>query len=144
MNFRKAPSGIAKRGGVVVDITALVDVVFQLLIFFLLTSSYVAQTQPNQDSAKVPVELPESSLEATSQDVENLKISINSDGEVFLEENRVTIEELGIELLRAAEKNPKTIVLIRGDETVPYGRIAQVMAIARASRLRISAELEGR
>lgn len=144
MNFRKAPSGIAKRGGVVVDITALVDVVFQLLIFFLLTSSYVAQTQPNQDSAKVPVELPESSLEASAQDVDNLKISINSDGEVYLDENRVTIEELGVELLRAAEKNPKTIVLIRGDETVPYGRIAQVMAIARASRLRISAELEGR
>lgn len=144
MNFRKAPSGMARRGGAVVDITALVDVVFQLLIFFLLTSSYVSQTQPNQDSARVPVELPESSLEASASEIDDITISIDDKGEVFLDGNRVTIEELGVELLRVAEKNPKTIVLIRGDETVPYGRIAQVMAIARASRLRISAELEGR
>lgn len=143
MNFRKDPSGLAKRGGVVVDMTALIDVVFQLLIFFLLTSSYVAQSQNNKSSAKVPVELPESSLEASASQVDNLTISINADGEVFLDENRVTIEELGVELLRAAAKNPRSVVLIRGDETVPYGRIAQVMAVARASRLRISAELEG-
>ena len=143
MNFRKAPSGLAKRGGVVVDMTALIDVVFQLLIFFLLTSSYVAQSQNNKSSAKVPVELPESSLAASASEADNLTISINASGELFLDKNRVTLEELGVELLRAASKNPRTVVLIRGDETVPYGRIAQVMAVARASRLRISAELEG-
>lgn len=143
MNFRKAPSGLAKRGGIVVDMTALIDVVFQLLIFFLLTSSYVTQSQNNKSSARVPVELPESSLEAASGQVDDLTISINASGELFLDEARVTIEELGVELLRAAAKSPRTVVLIRGDETVPYGRIAQVMAVARASRLRISAELEG-
>lgn len=144
MNFRKDPSGLAKRGGIVVDMTALIDVVFQLLIFFLLTSSYVTQNQSNQNSsAKVPVELPESDLAATNTKVDDLTISINEAGEIFLDEARVTLEELGVELLRAAEKNPRTVVLIRGDETVPYGRIAQVMAVARASRLRISAELEG-
>ena len=91
----------------------------------------------------MPVELPESSLSASASEVDDLSISINSSGELFLDENRVTLEELGVELLRAAAKNPRTVVLIRGDETVPYGRIAQVMAVARASRLRISAELEG-
>lgn len=144
MNFRKDPSGLAQRGGIVVDMTALIDVVFQLLIFFLLTSSYVTQSQADQsNSAKVPVELPESSLSASDTQVDDLMVSINEAGEVFLDEAKVTIEELGVELLRAAQKNPRTVVLIRGDETVPYGRIAQVMAIARASRLRISAELEG-
>ena len=143
MNFRNGSTGLGKRGGVVVDMTALIDVVFQLLIFFLLTSSYVAQSQNNKSSAKVPVDLPESSLAASATQADDLTIAINASGEVFLDEARVTIEELGVELLRAAAKNPQTVVLIRGDETVPYGRIAQVMAVARASRLRISAELEG-
>lgn len=43
MNFRQSPSMLSRRAAAVVDITALIDVVFQLLIFFLLTSSYVSQ-----------------------------------------------------------------------------------------------------
>jgi len=133
---------LAGRGSTVVDITALVDVVFQLLIFFLLTSSYINQP-PSPEAPQVPVDLPESSVEATTQRIDDVTVAVDEKGDIFLDGARVTVEELGVNLARAANKNPNTVVLIRGDQRVPYGRIAEVMTIARTSRLRISATLRG-
>jgi biopolymer transport protein ExbD len=117
-------------------------VVFQLLIFFLLTSSYINQP-PSPTAPQVPVDLPESSLEATDQRVDDVTVAVDDQGEIFFDGTRVSVEELGVRLARAASKNPNTVVLIRGDQRVPYGRIAEVMTVARASRLRISATLKG-
>ena len=137
MNFRR---GRKKRPPTVLDMTPLVDVVFQLLIFFLLTSTYVQVERAS--STSVPVELPESNLSANDQLPEEIIVSINQDGEVFFGDDVVTLEELAMRLVRTANNNPKSIVLVRGDQRVPYGRIGQVMSIVRASGLRMSALLE--
>ncbi|MCA9527273.1 MAG: biopolymer transporter ExbD [Myxococcales bacterium] len=142
MNFRQSPSMLSRRAAAVVDITALIDVVFQLLIFFLLTSSYVSQ-QATPKAPQVPLDLPETSLEATDQRADDVTVSVDAAGGVFLDGQPVTLEELGVRLAKAANRNPNTIVLIRGDESVAYGRIAEVMTIARASKLKISATLQG-
>lgn len=142
MNFR-ASAQRGRRAATVVDITALVDVVFQLLIFFLLTSSYVSQQ--SQQAPQVPVELPESSLEAQSQPVEDFVITVDNEGDIFVEgRERVSLDELAIRLARAAETNANTVVLIRADQQVPYGKVAEVMSVARISRLKISAVLRNR
>ena len=137
MNFKGKRQ---RRGLAVLDVTPLVDVVFQLLIFFLLTSTYVEGQQSS--SASVPVELPESSLNANETPPQEFVISINQQGGVFVGDEEVSLDELGSRLLRAANQDPKTVVLVRGDQRVPYGRIGQVMAIVRASGLRMSAVLE--
>ena len=137
MNFR---GGIKRRAPTVLDMTPLVDVVFQLLIFFLLTSTYVQQSA--QNSSSVPVELPESSLEASQQVPDELMISIDELGSVFVGDDPVSLDELATRLLRVAQSKPETIVLVRGDQRVPYGRVGQVMSIVRASGLRMSAALQ--
>ena len=137
MNFR---SGLNKRAATVLDMTPLVDVVFQLLIFFLLTSTYVQQSQ--QSASAVPVELPESSLEASPSAPEEIVISINERGEVFLREESTNLDQLANALMRIAQSKPKTIILVRGDQQVPYGKVGQVMSIVRASGLRLSAVLQ--
>lgn len=138
MNFRGGTR--ARRNAAVVDITALIDVVFQLLIFFLLTSSYVSQQ--SRQAPQVPVELPESSLEASDQPAEDFIIAVDGEGDIYIADGeRISVDELAIRLARAAEDNPNTVVLIRGDQKVPYGRIAQVMAVARLSGLKLSAVL---
>ena len=137
MNFRR---GRQKRPPTVLDMTPLVDVVFQLLIFFLLTSPYVQVERAS--STSVPVELPESNLSANDQLPEEIIVSVNQGGEVFYGDDAVTLEELAMRLVRTANRNPKSIVLVRGDQRVPYGRIGQVMSIVRASGLRMSALLE--
>ena len=137
MNFR---DGMKKRSPTVLDMTPLVDVVFQLLIFFLLTSTYVQQS--SQNSSSVPVELPESSLEATQQAPDELMISIDEVGSVFVADEQVSLDELATRLFRVAQSKPDTIVLVRGDQRVPYGRVGKVMSIVRASGLRMSAALQ--
>ena len=124
------------------DMTPLVDVIFQLLIFFLLTSNYVEQGSSSSASTSVPVELPESSLSSSEQMPEEFVISIDDGGGIYVKEEPVNLDELATQLLRAAQANPNTIVLIRGDQRVPYGRIGQVMAVVRASGLKMSAVLQ--
>ena len=138
MNFKSLRS--KKRPLAVLDMTPLVDVVFQLLIFFLLTSTYVQQDQ--HSSSSVPVELPESSLEASSQPIEEVVISVDESGVIYVGEDQLNLDELAVRLTRAASQKPNTIVLVRGDQRVPYGRIGQVMSIVRASGLRMSAVLQ--
>ena len=137
MNFR---AGIKRRAPTVLDMTPLVDVVFQLLIFFLLTSTYVQQS--SQNSSSVPVELPESSLEASQQAPDELMISIDEGGSVFVGDELLSLDQLATRLFRVAQSKPNTIVLVRGDQRVPYGRVGQVMSIVRASGLRMSAALQ--
>ena len=136
MNFRAAQA----RRGSVLDLTPLIDVIFQLLIFFLLTSSYVDQQQ--SAAASVPIELPEASLEASTSPAQELVLTIDERGTIYLGEEPLPLELLTTKLLQRAAQAPKTIVLIRGDERVPYGRIAQVMAIVQAAGLQISAVLQ--
>ena len=137
MNFR---AGAKRRPPTVLDMTPLVDVVFQLLIFFLLTSTYVQQS--SQNSSSVPVELPESSLEASQQAPDELMISIDEVGSVYVGEEQVSLDQLATRLFRVAQSKPNTIILVRGDQRVPYGRVGQVMSIVRASGLRMSAALQ--
>ncbi len=142
MNFRGGPSGLRRRAATVVDITALVDVVFQLLIFFLLTSSYVSPSTPQGPT--VPVDMPESSLETEPMEYEDFPIAVDAQGDIYVGQNeKVSLDELRVRLLKAANDNQFTVVLIRGDQSVSYGRIAEVMEAARASRLKISAQLRG-
>ncbi len=141
MNFRGGSHSGLRRRAIEVDLTALVDVVFQLLIFFLLTSNYVVQQ--SQQAPQVPVELPESSLEAEQQPIEDFTVVIDAQGQLFVgDDEQVALDELAVRFARARDKNEQTVVLIRGDQDVPYGRIAQVMAVARAARLPISAILK--
>lgn len=137
MNFRR---GLKRRPHTLLDMTPLVDVVFQLLIFFLLTSTYVQQGASS--TSTVPVELPESSLNASQEAPSEIIISISEEGAVYVGDEQVSLDELAQRLARAAQSKPDTIVLVRGDQRVPYGRVGQVMSIVRASGLRMSAALE--
>ena len=137
MNFR---AGLKKKPSAVLDMTPLVDVVFQLLIFFLLTSTYVQQSQ--QSSSSVPVELPESSLEASPNSPEEIVISIDERGLVYIKDEEISLDQLAASLQRVAKNKPNTIVLVRGDQKVPYGRVGQVMSLIRASGLNLSAVLQ--
>lgn len=137
MNFR---AGLRKKNATVLDMTPLVDVVFQLLIFFLLTSTYIQQSQ--QSSSSVPVELPESSLDASPNTPEELVISIDERGIIYLQDEETNLDQLAASLQRVSMSKPNTIILVRGDQKVPYGRVGQVMSLVRASGLRLSAVLQ--
>ena len=137
MNFRKTQS--SNRSGVP-DLTPLIDVVFQLLIFFLLTSKYVEQA-PNPSSS-IPVNLPESSLTASSNLPQEMIISVDEEEKIYVGDEEITLDQLTQRLSQLAKTKSNTLVLIRGDQKVSYGQIGRIMSIVQASGLKMSVILQ--
>ncbi|MDD9940687.1 MAG: biopolymer transporter ExbD [Myxococcales bacterium] len=121
MNFRTA----RPEADVRIELTPLIDVVFQLLIFFLLTTSFIHERS-------MQVDLPEARIEKeTEAPTELLAITIAADGTVAHGETPVSWDELTDLFGRAAANDPTREVMIRGDRAVPHGRVIQVMDLAQ-------------
>jgi biopolymer transport protein ExbD len=105
-----------------VDITPLLDIVFQLLLFFILTS---ALAQPG-----IELELPESdqSNEALEAD---LVISVDREGRVFFNDLVVSLEEVEPSLRSFAAQNSDGNVILRVDNTASYGKFFSILDASR-------------
>ena len=104
------------------DMAPLIDVVFLLLIFFMLTSSFVPPS--------VPLSLPKAaSAEATESS--KVLVSLDNEGLIFLGETQVTDEDFEAALQQALEQNSTTTVHFRGDKSVDYGLFLELISRAR-------------
>ncbi len=137
MNFRAAPSGLSRRAAAVLDMTALIDVVFLLLNFFVLTSSMVDQQNASSDVARIDVDLASTTLAADTREYDDLRVSVDVEGKVYVDGEEVATTELGPRFCAAHNDNPETLVLIEADQAVAHGRVAQVMAAAHLCQLRV-------
>ena len=109
-------------GGPGPDMTPMIDMIFQLLIFFLLTSFFILPA--------VNVALPRSRSQQT-QPPSALSLTIERDGGLLLAGRRVEMDELAALLASAlVQRNDRTVV-IQSDRGVPFGRVVQVMEAAR-------------
>jgi len=109
---------------VALEITPLVDVVFLLLIFFLLTATYVKN--PNLD-----ISLPKASLSQVTSHNKDIAIAIKKDGEVRYENQEVSLDRLEGILAAAFSENQDAIVVIRADRDAKHGRVVEVMDLAK-------------
>lgn len=105
------------------DMAPLIDIVFQLLIFFMLSSSFL--------NPALRLDLPKA-VKQDKREPEQLMISIDKSGSIFLNTRKTSIEALK-ELLRTEFGNQpsKKAVHLRGDKEMPYKFFVQVMDIAR-------------
>ena len=119
MKFRrnsKLESGLRQ-----IDLAPLIDVIFQLLIFFMLSSSFTFQSGIN-------VKLPK----AVTSDVikeENLIVTITSENVAYLNEKVITLKELGDSLKKEADKQRP--LLIKADRRASVGRVVDVWDLCR-------------
>lgn len=129
MNFRGRQNRPAEGD---LDMTSLIDVIFILLIFFLVTASF----NQNHDQS-VPVELPEGSSGGEIEAQEELTIYIEADGLVTMrlqdEElaQGVSTEALVAQLRGIREELGPRPVFLRGDEMVRYGEVVRVLDACR-------------
>jgi len=117
----------AKKASLSLDMAPLIDVVFQLLIFFMLSSSFLAPA--------LKLNLPR----AASRDVKELEqvvVSIDRDGEVFLDTRRTSMGNLKSALEAVLRKGSKKVVHVRGDSQMPYRYFVQAMDRARQAGAR--------
>ena len=107
---------------VVPNLTPMIDVVFLLLIFFMVTTTFLEEEQ------KLDIELPAAESGTTPVEVpEELVLTVLEDGRVMLGERELAEDEMREVLRVAAQRDPETPVIIRGDSQARHERIVAVM-----------------
>jgi len=103
------------------EINVTVDVMLVLLVIFMVTAPLL--------TVGVQVDLPESSADSLSEDQEPLTLSINSKGEVFIQEYQVEFEKIVPKILAISNNRTDTRIYVRGDRSINYGRVLEIMGM---------------
>ena len=104
-----------------INVTPFVDVMLVLLIIFMVTAPLL--------TVGVQVDLPESAADSLPDDQEPLTLSINSKGEVFIQEHQVAFDKIIPKILAISNTRTDTRIYVRGDKTINYGRVLEVMGM---------------
>lgn len=128
---------VIERSPVGINMTPLIDVVFQLLIFFLVSSHLAKQ------EAQMPLELPEAASGYESEmetDRERVTLNVLGDGALVLAGRRVDVAELPERLSQLVSQAGREVELrVRGDRSVQYSTVEPVLlACARAGLRRVT------
>ena len=102
-----------------INVTPFVDVMLVLLIIFMVTAPLL--------TVGVQVDLPESAADSLPDDQEPLTLSINSKGEIYIQEHQVTYQKMIPKLLAIAKNRTDTRIYVRGDKHINYGIVLEVM-----------------
>ena len=106
-----------------VNIVSLIDVVLLLVMFFMITTSFVAQPG-------IKVKLPQASAKEIRQEKE-LAVIISKNKKIYLNEELVSLSILPDRLNKALKEGNKPILIIKADELVPHGLVVTIMDIAK-------------
>ncbi len=118
MNLRQSESDEPE-----VNLTPLIDVVFILLIFFMVSTTF-------QKESRINIELPEASADAVDEEKDVLELVIDAEGRYFIEQQQVVNTELNT-LKKAIRKflgeRTSIPVVIRADRRTPYEAVVRAM-----------------
>lgn len=107
-----------------VDLTPMVDCVFLLLIFFMISTTFV-------ETPGIAVKLPESSSRVVEKAPEEIKVYLSRDGEVYIGEERLSLDELRVRLVGYGAKAREMNFALYADREARHGRVVQVMDMAK-------------
>ena len=115
-----------------IDMTPMLDIVFIMLIFFIVTTSFVKE-------AGIEVNKPKASNQVTKKNA-NIFVAVKDTGDIWLDKRRVDIELVGSTIEKLLAEQPTDVVIIQADKNAKHGVVVEVMdAIKEAgSNLRIS------
>lgn len=119
----------------VVDVTPLIDIIFQLVLFFMVSTTFIT-------SQGIQVDLPRSSADAILRESGDLRVKVTDDGAIYLDEEAVTWAALRSAVKAAASSDPSTLVVIKADKDVDHGRVVAVMDLARTFGLGLAIATE--
>jgi biopolymer transport protein TolR len=108
-----------------INVTPFVDVMLVLLIVFMVTAPLL--------TVGIKVDLPKVKATALTDIKDPIEITVKLDGEVYIAESKVEVENLIPRLNAITEQNTEARIYIRGDRVVAYGRIMEIMSIINSA-----------
>ena len=113
-----------KREEIRVELTSMVDVVFLLLIFFMISTTFV-------ESQGIVVALPEANSEKIQKAPEEVKIYLEKSGRIHLDDRLISFSDLEAHLASYADRASNTTFILLADEKAQHGRVIKLMDAAR-------------
>jgi len=110
-----------------INVTPLVDVMLVLVVIFIITAPLL--------TSSLHLDLPRSEAAQPSDTPRFVSLGLDRNGQAFLDDKPIGLAELGARLQQTAAREPDTEVQLRADESVPYGRVLEVMGLAQKAGL---------
>ena len=108
-----------------INVTPFVDVMLVLLIVFMVTAPLL--------TVGIKVDLPKVEATALTDIKDPIEITVNLEGDIYIGESKVKVENLIPRLNAITEQNTEARIYVRGDRVVAYGRIMEIMALINSA-----------
>ncbi len=119
-----------------VDLTPMIDVVFLLLIFFMISTTFV-------EKSGLTIKLPEASTKIADQKPEDVKVYLSKDGVITVDKQEMTVAALQAHLKTFGKKSSQMTFLLYADKEALHGKVVELMDSAKQAefgKLAIAAE----
>ncbi len=103
-----------------INVTPFVDVMLVLLIIFMVAAPLL--------TVGVPIDLPETQAKALNAETQPITVSVNEQGQIYLQDTEIAIEEVVPRLEAIAQTGYDERIFVRGDRSADYGTVMRVMA----------------
>ncbi|MEM7071100.1 MAG: biopolymer transporter ExbD [Pseudomonadota bacterium] len=119
--FSSSKSGYSRRYKALseINVTPLVDVMLVLLIIFMITAPLL--------TVGIEINLPDANAPHLDQQAEPLNVSVDRDGQIFVNEQQTNVEKLPLLLKSVSNNNPDIGIIVRADKTLNYEAVVIVL-----------------
>jgi biopolymer transport protein ExbD len=107
-----------------IDLTPMVDVVFLLLIFFMISTTFV-------ESPGISIKLPESSTQTVDREPKEIKIYLSREGDIYSRDQKISLDDFKALLAKHQSDAEQTTVLLLADQDSRHGKVVVLMDLAR-------------
>ncbi|MCE3233123.1 MAG: TolR [Rickettsiaceae bacterium] len=122
-----------------INVTPMVDVILVLLIIFMVTSPLMV--------AGVTVDLPETTAAPMTGQDEPISVTVDASGDVYIQETKIKKTELTTKLQAIVGEKKDSRIFVRGDKTIDYGKVMEVVGLINAAgfnKVALLTEVSGR
>ncbi|RMD63512.1 MAG: biopolymer transporter ExbD [Planctomycetota bacterium] len=122
---------VQQRQNASIELTPMIDMVFLLLIFFLVATTF------QQDERELDIALPEAANAAPlAEALQEIVVNVDAHGAMRVNGRTVSPEQLQALLTQAVHSNPEQKVTVRGDRAAPYALIVRALDVCKAAGVR--------
>nr|UXE44084.1 biopolymer transport protein ExbD [uncultured bacterium] len=108
-----------------INVTPMVDVMLVLLVIFMVAAPLL--------TVGVPINLPKTSAAELTTPQHPIIVSMNAQGEYFISDDKVAAIDLKAQLAALAQADPTRIVYVRGDRTIEYGKLMDLLGLVNTA-----------